>query len=153
MKLNRYILSLLLAFGMGTAVLTLPTQQVHAQQPATSAVQVTVRVILANNTGAGVSHGLGPWTGRLRNQFRQYNTFSLYATQSFSVTVGGASQSINIPGTGSASLELSAHAQGQYVFDVQIPGGVTSVRSPAGSLFFVGGAAVPGGTLILMIET
>ena len=65
----------------------------------------------------------------------------------------GNPATIDIPGDRSASIELLTVNNGTYSLQIQVPGGSTTVRMPRDQILFVGGPNVPGGTLILMVDS
>lgn len=116
--------------------------------------RVTVRAIVANHGGAGVDPSLTSWTDRLQRQFAAHNfdSFALHGAQTFTLTTGNPA-TIDIPGDRTASIELLSVANGTYTLQIQVPGGSTTVRMPPDQILFVGGPNVPGGTLILMVDS
>lgn len=137
------LLTALLAFGFLTFG---ASAEVQAQT-----ANVEVRVIVGNNNGGGIDSSLSGLSSRLQRQFAQYNSFRQHGMQSFSLSVG-QSQSVGLPGGGSATIELVSSSGGQQQFRIQVPGG-GSTMTTRGGLFFVGGSNVSGGTLILAIST
>lgn len=110
----------------------------------------TVRVITGSN-GGSTSASLNGLSARLARQFPQFDTFTEQGMQRLSLSVG-QSQSIALPGGGTATIQLVSLSGGEQELRISIPGGGTTMRT-RGGLFFVGGAQIPGGTLILAIST
>jgi hypothetical protein len=141
------IRALLLAAPLN--VLTLAAYPVAAQ---TQSASVTLRVIVASNTGGGVAADLRSFAAQLTAQFQSYNTFVQHSSTAATIAQGDQ-QRVSTPGGGTATVTFSGMEDGQYTFNVQIPGGSTTVRMPGNSVLFVGGSAVAGGTLIIMLDT
>ena len=123
----------------------------HAAAQSESA-SVTLRVIVASNAGSGVSSELAPFASQLNAQFQNFDSFSQHSSTAASIAQGDE-QRVGTPGGGTATVTFSGMEDGQYTFNVQIPGGSTTVRMPGNSVLFVGGSAVAGGTLIIMLDT
>jgi hypothetical protein len=121
----------------------------HAQS---EQVSVAIRIIIAGQDGSGVAPDLAPLTQRLQQQFPRFSSFTQHSFTSITLT-GGQEHRIGLPGDGTATLVFTGMESGQFGFDVRIPGGTTHVRMPTDSILFVGGAGVPGGTLIIMLDT
>lgn len=113
-------------------------------------VSGTVRVI-TGSSGGTTSASLNGLSARLQRQFPQFDTFQERGMQRISLSVG-QSTSVSLPGGGSATIQLVSLSGGEQELRISIPGGGTTMRT-RGGLFFVGGAQVPGGTLILAIST
>ena len=113
-------------------------------------VSVEVRVIVGSN-GGGTDAALSGLESRLQRQFRQFSGFSQHGMRRFSLSVG-QSQSVSVPGGQTATIQLVSASGGEHELRISVPGGGTTMRT-RGGIFFVGGAQVPGGTLILMIAT
>jgi hypothetical protein len=124
----------------------------HSLPAAAQSASVQVSVIIASNSGGGVDASLQPQAERLRTQFAGYNTFAESSAHRLSLQQGQA-QTVALPGGTNFSITLLSVSGTQHEFRVDVPGGGTTVRSPAGSMFFVAGPSAPGGTLILMIRT
>ena len=114
-------------------------------------VSVEVRVIVGSSGSGGVDGALSSLSSRLTRQFSQFNTFSQHSQRRFSLGVG-QSQSVALPGGQSATIELRSVSGGEQELRISVPGGGSTIRT-TGGIFFVGGANVPGGTLILAIST
>ena len=114
-------------------------------------VSVEVRVIVGNSNGGGVDSSLTNLSSRLQRQFSRFNSFRQHGMQSFQLSVG-QSRSVNLPGGGTASVELVSISGGEQELRIQMPGGGSTMRT-RGGLFFAGGANVSGGTLILAISS
>lgn len=125
------------------------TSTAHAQN---ESVTIEVEIILASDSGEGVSSELNAYAGRLQSQFGQFDTFRRLTSTSFSLQNGG-SESISIPGVGSAGFSFAGVSGSRFQLDISVPGGGTRVESPRGGFFFVGGPRAPGGTIILLIRT
>lgn len=115
-------------------------------------VTIEVEIILASDSGEGVSSELNAYAGRLQSQFGQFDSFRRLTSTSFSLQSGG-SESISIPGVGSAGFNFAGVNGSRFQLDISVPGGGTRVESPRGGFFFVGGPRAPGGTIILLIRT
>ncbi len=113
---------------------------------------VTLRVIVASNSGGGVAAELRSFATQLTAQFQSYDTFVQHSSTAATIAQGDE-QRVGTPGGGTATVTFSGMEGGQYTFNVQIPGGSTTVRMPANSTLFVGGSPVAGGTLIIMLDT
>lgn len=114
-------------------------------------VSVEVRVIVGSNGGSGVDGALSNLSSRLQRQFSRFNSFRQHGMQNFTLGVG-QSRSVSLPGGGTASIQLVSVSGGEQELRIQVPGGGSTMRT-RGGLFFVGGANVSGGTLILAIST
>lgn len=139
----RLALLALLAFG---ALLAASPADAQAQT-----VSVEVRVITGSSGGGATDGALSSLASRLGRQFPQFNSFRQSGMQRFSLTVG-QTQSVSIPGGQSASISLQSVSGGEHELRISVPGGGSTIRT-RGGIFFVGGAQVPGGTLILAIST
>ena len=143
-------LHLILTAALCATPLSVALPSSAAAQQAES-VQITVRVIVASASGAPDA-ALQSVAARLQAQFPEFSGFAQHSTTT--VTLGaGEEQRISVPGGGNATIRHLGVESGQHRFDVAFPGGSTQVRMPASSVFFVGGAAVPAGKLILMLDT
>ena len=135
-----------------TALLTIGLLTFAAPSEAQAqTVSVEVRVIVGSSGGGGVDNALSSLSSRLQRQFSRFNSFSQHGMQNFQLNVG-QSRSVSLPGGGSASIQLVSVSGGEQELRIQVPGGGSTMRT-RGGLFFVGGANVPGGTLILAIST
>lgn len=114
-------------------------------------VNVEVRVITGSAGGGGVDSALSGLSSRLSRQFSQFNTFNQAGMRRFALNVG-QSQNVSLPGGQSASIQLVSVTGGEQELRISVPGGGSTIRT-RGGIFFVGGAQVPGGTLILAIST
>ncbi|MCB9492612.1 MAG: hypothetical protein H6674_11165 [Dehalococcoidia bacterium] len=140
---------LMLPFFVAVALFgaaTLSPSRAEAQQ-----VSAEVRVILGTSGGGTVDAALSTLAPRLARQFAQFDSFRQHSSHRLTLVVGQA-QSITLPGNQTATIELRSVTGGEQELRVSIPGGGTTLRT-RGGLFFVGGASVPGGTLILAIST
>ena len=148
--------SLLIHFALRLLVLAAPLSVVAlAAGPATAQTEsaaVTLRVIVASNSGGGVAAELRSFATQLTAQFQSYDTFVQHSSTAATIAQGDE-QRVGTPGGGTATVTFSGLEGGQYTFNVQIPGGSTTVRMPANSTLFVGGSPVAGGTLIIMLDT
>jgi hypothetical protein len=113
-------------------------------------VNAEVRVILGSN-GGQTDSSLSALVSRLNRQFPQFDTFRQHGMQRVTLTVGSARR-IGLPGGQSATIELVSVSGGEQELRIVVPGGGTTMRT-RGGLFFVGGARVQGGTLILAISS
>ena len=113
---------------------------------------LSVDVIIAGHDGAGVDPALAAHSGRLETQFSQFNSFRRADSSSFQLAPGATHQ-ISIPGGQTVRFSLVSSRSGRYRITVQVPGGETTVESPAGGIFFVGGPRAPDGTIILLVRT
>ena len=136
--------SMLFALVVGAALFAPP---VSAQSS-----NLTVTVILASNAGTGVDSTLSAQSARLSQQFGQFNSFARQSVQQFALQTN-TDQPIALPGNNNCTIRLLSVSGTQHEFQIEITGGSTTVRSPAGSRFFVAGPTALGGTLILMFET
>jgi hypothetical protein len=132
-------------FALGLLTFAAPSEA-QAQS-----VSVEVRVIVGSSNGGGVDSSLSNLSSRLQRQFARFNSFRQHGMQSFQLSVG-QSRSLSLPGGSSASIELVSVSGGEQELRIQVPGGGSTMRT-RGGLFFVGGANVSGGTLILAIST
>jgi len=139
----------LLLLAAPLTVLTLAADPAAAQ---TQSANVTLRVIVASNAGGGVAAELRSFAAQLTAQFQGYNTFVQHSSTAATIAQG-EQQRVSTPGDGTATITFSGMEGGQYTFNVQIPGGSTTVRMPGNSVLFVGGSSVAGGTLIIMLDT
>lgn len=145
--LNFALRALLLAAPLGAGALL--ATDAFAQ---TASASVTLRVIVASNAGGGVSSELAPFASQLNAQFQNYDSFAQHSSTAATISQGDE-QRVGTPGGGTATVTFSGMEGGQYTFNVQIPGGSTIVRMPGNSVLFVGGSAIEGGTLIIMLDT
>lgn len=142
-----------LASLAGIALLALATLCAPSSASAQDvSARVTVRAIVAGHGGSGVDASLSSWADRLQRQFTTFDSFTLHGAQTFTLTAGNPA-TIDIPGDRSASIELLTVNNGTYSLQIQVPGGSTTVRMPRDQILFVGGPNVPGGTLILMVDS
>jgi hypothetical protein len=126
---------------------------VHPRAASAQNASVQLTVIVASNAGSGVASSLAAHSERLRTQFARFDSFDEASAHRLPL-VQGQPQSVTLPGGASVTITLLSVSGTQHEFRVDVPGGGTTVRSPAGSLFFVAGPAAPGGgTVILMIRT
>ncbi len=115
-------------------------------------VSVTVEVILAGNDGGGVADQLQPYSGRLRQQFAQFNSFEYVTSERFTLNAGESNQ-FSVPGGNTITVNFSGTSGNSYRMNVQLPGGGTTINSPAGGIFFVGGPRANGKSVILLFRT
>ncbi len=123
--------------------------EARAQQP--QSVSITVRVIVANNSGT-IDGALTSLSSRLSAQFPEFSGFSQHSTTTVQLGVA-EEQRISVPGGGQAVIRHLGVEGSRNRFEVALPGGSTQVQMPPDSVFFVGGEAVQAGTLILMLDT
>lgn len=131
---------------------TFGASSVASAQAQSEAVTIEVEIILASDDGAGVASELSAYAGRLQSQFGQFSSFRRLTSTSFTLRVGD-DKSVGIPGVGSAGFRFAGLSGDRFKLDVSVPGGGTTVESPRGGFFFVGGPRAPGGTIILLIRT
>jgi hypothetical protein len=147
---------LLVQFGLRALLLAAPVSMLMlAADPVaaqTQSASVTLRVIVASNSGGGVAAELRSFATQLTAQFQSYNTFVQHSSTAATIAQGDQ-QRVGTPGGGTATVTFSGMEGNQYTFNVQIPGGSTTVRMPGNSVLFVGGSSVAGGTLIIMLDT
>ncbi|MFT5992346.1 MAG: hypothetical protein ACI82G_001344 [Bradymonadia bacterium] len=118
---------------------------------AAQTVTAQVQVVEASNENGGVDGALSGVQGNLTRQFGQFDTFALFAQHNLVLQVG-TPRRIDVPGAGNASVELLSLDGSEATLRVTIPGGSSTI-STQGGLVFVGGSALPGGRLILAIQT
>jgi hypothetical protein len=141
--------TLVSAIALATFTVVGIPQVSHAQE---DSVTIEVEIILASDSGDGVASELRPYAGRLQSQFSQFDSFRRLTSTSFTLNIG-EDESISIPGVGSAGFSFAGLSGSRFKLDVSVPGGGTTVESPRGGIFFVGGPRAPGGTIILLIRT
>jgi hypothetical protein len=141
--------TLLVSAAIFGATQSVGSIEAHAQQP--QSVSITVRVIVANHSGT-TDGALAALSTRLQAQFPEFSGFSQHSSTTVQLGVA-EEQRISVPGGGQAVVRHLGMEGSQNRFEVSLPGGSTQVRMPAASVFFVGGAAVETGTLILMLDT
>jgi hypothetical protein len=117
-----------------------------------ASAQVTVRIIVGSTEAGGVPESLASVGSQLTRQFPRFASFTLHSSTNATIAEGD-SQRIGTPGGGTASITFTGSSNGALLFTVEIPGGTTQVTMPANSVFFVGGSQIPGGELIVMLDT
>lgn len=140
-------LTLALALLTALAVVSMEPREASAQT-----ASVTVRVILASNSGGGVDGSLSGISGQLTSRFRQYSSFRQLAVHSVSLSSGSA-RSVSLPNGQSMTVRFDGMAGSSYRIGVSLPGGGTTVTSPRGGLFFLAGPPYSGGILVVAVST
>lgn len=118
---------------------------------ANDTVRVHVDVIVANNDGTDVDPALRAHAKQLRTQFRQFTNFRRASARAMVLTVG-ESQRIDLPGKGEAFFTFKGVEASQYIIQIKVPGGQTTLKARAGGMMFIGGPRAPTGTILLLIQ-
>lgn len=113
--------------------------------------RVLIDVIVANNDGANVDPALRAHAKQLRTQFQQFSNFTRTHSSDL-VLIEGESQRVNLPGRKDAFVTLKGVEASQYIIQIKVPGGQTTLKGRAGGMMFIGGPKAPKGTILILIQ-
>ena len=136
---------LMIAFGAALFITA-----AHPNTALAQSARLSVKVILASNSGGGMDGSLGSIASQLRSRFGQYSDFRLMGSHSVSLANGG-SQNIGLPNGQSMRIGFMGMSGSSYRLQVSLPGGGTTVTAQPGGIFFVAGPRYQSGILIIAI--
>lgn len=138
----QYIVALL--FGLSLLV---ATSSAFANEKA----RVHIDVIVANNEGSSVDPALSAHAKQLRTQFPQFTNFTRTHSSDLVLSTG-QSQRVNLPGNNNAFVTLAGVEAAQYIIQIKVPGGQTTLKARSGGMMFIGGPKAPTGTILILIQ-